>query len=96
MDEFHFGQNVRKLPENKEKMLFYETYFEKSNINRKPHIWPHDKIIMKFGQKKWVSCVLGKVYKNCSKIKKECYFTKPTSKRLISTENHLFRPMITL
>ena len=33
-------------------MLFYKTYFEESNINRKPLIWSQDIIIKKFGQKK--------------------------------------------
>ena len=33
MGEFDFGQIVRKLPEIKEKVLFWETYFELSNIN---------------------------------------------------------------
>ena len=42
-------------------MLFYETYFEDSNINQKPLILSYDKIIMKFGQKKgrvwlWANC----------------------------------------
>ena len=59
--QFYFGQSVRKLPENKEKMLFYGTYFEKSIINRKPLIWSHDKIVMKFGEKNgrvvfWAKC----------------------------------------
>ena len=34
-------------------MLFDRTYFKESNINRKPFIWSQDKIITKFGQKKW-------------------------------------------
>ena len=94
MAEFCFGKTLRKLPENKGKVLFYETYFEVGNINRKPLIWSHYKIITKFGPKKWVSLVLGKVYENYPKIKKKCYFTKPTSKRVISTRNHLFGPII--
>ena len=73
-------------------MLFYETYFEESNINRKPLIWSHDKIVMKFGPKKWVTLVLGQVYENCPKSKEKCYFTKLTSKRVISTRNNLFGP----
>ena len=40
--------------------------------------------------KKWVSLVLGKVYENCQKIKKRCYFTRLTSKIVILTRNHLF------
>ena len=55
-------------------MLFYETYFEESNINRKPLICPQDKIIKKFGQKKWVTLVLGIVYKRCPKIKEKVLF----------------------
>ena len=62
------------------KVLFDESYFEDSNTNWKPLIWSKDKIITKFGQKIWVSLVLGKVYKNFQKIKKNCYFTKLTSK----------------
>ena len=49
MSEFGFGESVRKLLENKEKMLFDETNFEVSNINLKPLIWSQDKIITKFG-----------------------------------------------
>ena len=45
-----FGQSVRKLPEILNKMLFYETYLEDSNINQKLLIWSQDKIITKFGQ----------------------------------------------
>ena len=56
-------------------MLFYETYFEEGNINWKPLIWSHYNIITNFGQKTWVSSVLGKVYENIPKIKKKCYFT---------------------
>ena len=89
MGEFGFGHRVRKLPENDGKVLFYETYFEESNINWKPLIWSHDKIVTKFGPKKWVSLVLVKVYR-CLKIKEKYYFTKPTLKRVISTRIHLF------
>ena len=60
-------------------MLFDETYFEKSNINRKPLTWSQQKIITKFGQKKWASLSLGKVYENYMKNKEMCYFTKLTS-----------------
>ena len=35
MGEFGFKQSLRKLLENLGKVLFYETYFEESNINRK-------------------------------------------------------------
>ena len=94
MGEFGFRQSVQKLHKNKEKVLFYDFYFEESNVNRKPHIWSLDKKIMKFGQKKWSSFVLGKVYENCLKIKEKCYFTKLISKRVISTGNHLFGPNI--
>ena len=42
-------------------MLLYETKFEESNINVKPLIGSHYKIIMKFGQKNgkvwfWAKC----------------------------------------
>ena len=75
-------------------MLFYESYFEERNINRKPLISFHYKIITKFRQKKWVSFVFGKVYENYPKVKKKCYFRKPTLKRVVSMENYLFGPLI--
>ena len=78
----------------KEKVLFYETYLDKSNIKWKPLIWSQDKIITKFGQKKWASFALGKVYKNCPKAKEKCYLIKHTSKRVISAGNLLFRRKI--
>ena len=52
MGDFGFWKSVRKLAKNYEKLLFYETYFEESNINWKAFIWSHYKIITKFGQKK--------------------------------------------
>ena len=73
-------------------MLFYETYFVEGNINRKPIIWSHYKIITIFGPKERAILFLGKVYEKGPKIKKNCYFTKPTSKKVISTENNLFGP----
>ena len=48
----------------------------------------------KIWTKKWVGLVLGKVYGNNPKIKEKCYFTEPVLKRIISTGNHLFGPMI--
>ena len=36
----------------------------------------------------------GQSVQNCSKIKEKFYFTKPSSKRVISTGNDLFGPMI--
>ena len=88
-----FGQSVQKLFENKEIFFFYETYFEESNINRKPHIWSNDKIVTKVRRKKCASLVLGNAYVNCPKIMEKCYFMIPTSKRVLSTENHLFGPI---
>ena len=38
MGNFRFGESVRKLSKNLEQVLFYETYFEESNIDRKPLI----------------------------------------------------------
>ena len=52
MGEFGFGQSARKLLENKGKVLFYETYFQESNIIWKPLIWSTYKIITIFGPKK--------------------------------------------
>ena len=49
MGEFCFRQSEQK---NKGNVLFYETYFEESNINRKHLIGSQDKIITKFGKKK--------------------------------------------
>ena len=71
MGDFGFGQTIRKLPKNYEKVLFYETYFEERNINQKPLISFHDKIAMKLGPKIWVSLVFRKVYKNSPKIKEK-------------------------
>ena len=48
MGEFYFGQSVRKLAENFGKVLFYETYFEEKNFNRKQVSWSHYKITTKF------------------------------------------------
>ena len=77
MGEFGFGQSVRKLPENYGKVLFYETNFEDSNINQKPLIWSHNKIITKFGKKKngwvwfWAKCT-----KTARKLRKRVIFGK--------------------
>ena len=76
------------------KKLFYETYFEESNINRKPFIWFYDKIITKFGPKNRRVWFWAKCTKTAPKIMEKCYFMKLTSKRVISTENILFSPMI--
>ena len=54
MGEFGFGQSVRYG-----NMLFFETYLKERNINKKSLIWPHDKLIIKFGQIKWASFILG-------------------------------------
>ena len=90
--EFGFGQSVLKRAENLEQLLFYDTYSEESNINWKPLIWSHDKIITKFGQKKLASLVLGKAYESCRKIKRKCYYMKLTLKRVIPTKNSYFVP----
>ena len=87
--EFCFGQIVRKLPANEGKVLFQQTNFEESNINWKP-LYDNNEILTK----KWVSFVCGKVFENCPKTKEKCYFMKPTSKRVMSTGNHLFGPKI--
>ena len=60
---------------------------------RNPLLGPK-KIITKFGQNKWVSFVLGKVYENYPKVKAKCNFVKLTSKLVISTGNSLFSPKI--
>ena len=51
-------------------MLFYETNYEESNINRKHFIWSQDKIITKFGQKNWATSVLAKLYETAQKLRK--------------------------
>ena len=85
MGEFGFAQSLRKQNENEGKMLLDKTYYEESNINRKPLIWSQDKIITKFGQKKWARLVLAKVCDICSKVRVKCYLTKLILKRVIST-----------
>ena len=94
MGEFGFWQSVRKLPENEGKVLFYETCFEESNINRKPLFWSKYKIITKFESKKWASLVYGKVYENYLKIKEKCCFKKLASKRVIQIGKHFLCPNI--
>ena len=53
-------------------MLFYETYFEESNINRKPLFLTQDKIITKFEKKKKIGCVWfwAKSMKTAQKLRK--------------------------
>ena len=56
-------------------MLFYETYFEKSNINKKPLIWSRDKIITKFGKKKKMAEFdFGKIIRKLPKNKGKVLF----------------------
>ena len=83
MGEFGFGQSIQKMYENYGKVLFYETYLEKNNINGKPLFWSQNKITTKFVQKKWVSFIFDKVYENYPKIKEKCYFMELTSKTVI-------------
>ena len=51
MGEFGIRQSVQKLTENFQKLLFYETYFEESNINHKPLNWSKYKIITNLDKK---------------------------------------------
>ena len=74
MGDFCFRKILRKLPENKGKVLFYETYFEGANIDREQLIWSHYKIITTFGQKKWVSLVLEKFTKTVRKLRKSLFY----------------------
>ena len=67
MDEFSFGKSVRKLPKNLEEVLFYETYLEECNINQKPLIWSHNKIITKFTHKKMGEFGIGQSARKVSK-----------------------------
>ena len=94
MGEFCFRQSVRKLPKNLGKVLSYESYFQKSNINWKSLIWCKYKIITKFGAKKYASFIFGKVHESCPKIKENWYFRKHASKRVILSGNHLFDTII--
>ena len=57
-------------------MSFQDTHFEESNINRKPLIKSHDKIVMQFGPKNQAGLVWGKVYENFQKMKKKVLFYK--------------------
>ena len=51
-------------------MLFYEPYFEESNINQKPLIWSQYKIITKIGQIKWQVWFWAKCMKTVRKLSK--------------------------
>ena len=70
-------------PENKGKVLFYETYFDMGNINQKPLIWSNYKKITKFGPKKCFEFGFGQSVRKQPEIKVKSYFMKPTSKRVI-------------
>ena len=88
-----------KVYENCKKIKNKKCYFMKLTSKRvittgNPLFFSKDKILTKFGYKKLVSLVLGKVYENCIKIKEKRYFTKLTSKSVISTGNPLFGPKI--
>ena len=60
----------KKTAQNYGKMLLDKTYFEESNINRKPLIWSQDKIILKFRQKNERDWFLGKCTKTTQKLGK--------------------------
>ena len=62
-------RSVRKLPETLEQVLFYETYFEERNMDRKPLIWAEAKIITKFGQKNWLVWFWTKCTKTARKLR---------------------------
>ena len=51
-------------------MLFYETYFEEKNINRKPLSWTQDKITTNFEQKKGWVWYWAKLTKTTRKLRK--------------------------
>ena len=51
-------------------MLFYETYFEESNVKWKPLIWSQDKIITKSEQKNGPVCFGAKCTKTARKLSK--------------------------
>ena len=76
---FVFGKVYENCVETKKKCYFTKPTSNRSNINRKPHIWFYYEIIMKFRPKKWGCFILAKVYENCPKIKEKRYFTKLTS-----------------
>ena len=67
MGDFGLWKSVQKLHENQGKVLFDKTYFEESNINRKPLIWSEDKIITKFGPKKMIEFGFGQSIQKLSK-----------------------------
>ena len=58
-----------KTNRNLSKNVIYKTFI--CNINQKLIIWSQGNIITKFGQKKYVSLVLGKVYENYPKFKEK-------------------------
>ena len=55
-------------PKVKEKRYFSKHTSERVISTGNPLFWSHDKLIMKFDLKKWVSFVLGNVYENYPKI----------------------------
>ena len=72
------GKVYENWPKIKEKCYLTKLTSKILISTKKPLILFQDKIITKFGQKKCVSLVLGKVYENCPKIKEKYYFTKHT------------------
>ena len=82
-EQVWFWAKFSKIARKLRKVLFYETYFKESNIDWNPLILSQDKIRMKFGQKKWMSLILGKVYENWPKIEEKCYLMNLTSKRVM-------------
>ena len=82
-------ENCTKI---KEKVLFYETYFEESNINWKPIIWFQDEMITKFEKKNCASLVLRKVYKNYPKMKEKMLFDETYFKKSNINQKPLIWP----
>ena len=74
-------------------MLFYKTYLEESNINRKPPIWTKDKIIMKFEKKNRQVSFWAKCTKTPQKFMKSVILQN-LFRREISTGNLLSAPKI--
>ena len=92
MGKFCFGESVLKLPENLEQVLFYETYFEEGNIDRKPLIWAQDNIIMKFGKQNGRDWFWAKCTKTIRKLKKSVILRNLLGREKYQPETPYFVP----
>ena len=91
MGEFRFGESVRNNTKIN-KVLFFETYFEKSNINKKPLIWSQDKIITKFGPKNGQVWFWAKCTKTARKLRKSVILPNLFRKEYYQPESTYLAP----